>query len=240
VPGETNRFVFALPQPDGLVYVGVTDDEVDGDIPDVPAASQSEIGFLLDTMSQVLARPLTTADVVGTFSGLRPLLQAGGRTADLSRRHAVLVSDGGVVTVVGGKLTTYRRMAQDAVDAAVRQADLPRRPCRTHDLPLVGARQPIGSRTPDRLVRRFGAEAANVVSDAMAVTRLDSSRVTARVSENVTVTLAELVWGVTHEGAATVEDLLDRRTRVGLVAEDRAVVEPAAEQALEYAAEAHR
>jgi glycerol-3-phosphate dehydrogenase len=171
--------------------------------------------------------------VVGTYSGLRPLLEAGGRTADLSRRHAVLVSDTGVVTVVGGKLTTYRRMAQDAVDAAALHAGLPARPCRTHELPLVGAGEVASIRAPARLRRRFGSEAADVISDAVAVTGLEPSELLTPVADNVAVTLAELVWGVTHEGAVTVEDLLDRRTRVGLVPEDRAAVRAAAERALE-------
>ena len=125
VPGSTSRFVMALPQPDGTVYVGLTDEPVDGPVPDVPEPSEAEVDFLLDVVSATLARPLTRDDVVGAFAGLRPLLDtAGGRgeTADLSRSHAVLTSPDGVVTVVGGKLTTYRRMAQDAVDAALRAA----------------------------------------------------------------------------------------------------------------------
>ena len=105
VPGSTSRFVMALPQPDGTVYVGLTDEPVDGPVPDVPEPSEAEIDFLLDVVSATLARPLTRDDVVGAFAGLRPLLDTGGgETADLSRRHAVLTSPYGVVTVVGGKL----------------------------------------------------------------------------------------------------------------------------------------
>ena len=131
----------SLPQPDGPVYVGLTDEPVDGDVPDVPEPTEAEIDFLLDVVSAALARPLTRADVVGAYAGLRPLLDAAdGRTADLSRRHAVLTSPTGVVTVVGGKLTTYRRMAEDAVDAAVARAglDAPARAA-PRDLPLAGA-----------------------------------------------------------------------------------------------------
>ncbi len=139
VPGERTSFVNVVPQPDGQVYVGLTDVPVEGHAPDVPEPSEAEIEFLLATTSSALAHPLTRADVAGTYAGLRPLLRAEGRTADLSRRHAVLTSRSGVVTVVGGKLTTYRRMAQDAVDAAVRQAGLDARPCSTARLPLLGA-----------------------------------------------------------------------------------------------------
>jgi glycerol-3-phosphate dehydrogenase len=227
VPGETNRFVFALPQPDGMVYVGLTDEPVDGPLPDVPEATEAEIGFLLDVISAVFDRPLGREDVAGAYAGLRPLLDAGGRTADLSRRHAVLTSADGVVTVVGGKLTTYRRMAQDAVDAAVRRGRLYAGPCRTRDLPLVGAAP------RERLVRRYGTEAGAVLADARDRTGLGDAALLAPVADGVPSTLAELVWGVSHEGALDVADLLDRRTRVGLVDADRAAAEAAARAALE-------
>ncbi|NED34791.1 FAD-dependent oxidoreductase, partial [Streptomyces sp. SID8499] len=126
VPGESNRFVLVLPQGDGRVYVGLTDEPVEGPVPDVPEVPETDIGFLLDVLGSALDVPVRREDVVGAFAGLRPLLDAtpegaGGapRTADISRRHAVLTSADGVITVVGGKLTTYRRMAEDAVDAAL-------------------------------------------------------------------------------------------------------------------------
>ncbi|MGW4149457.1 glycerol-3-phosphate dehydrogenase/oxidase, partial [Streptomyces albogriseolus] len=149
VPGETNRFVLVLPQDDGRVYVGLTDEPVVGDIPDVTEPPETDIGFLLDVLCSVLHVPVHRDDVVGAFAGLRPLLDttpdhagAPPRTADISRRHAVLTSPEGVVTVVGGKLTTYRRMAEDAVDAAVRLRGLAAGPSRTASLPLVGAAAP--------------------------------------------------------------------------------------------------
>jgi glycerol-3-phosphate dehydrogenase len=235
VPGETNRFVFALPQPDGLVYLGLTDEPVDGAVPDVPEPSEAEIGFLLDVVATAFERPLHRSDVVGAFAGLRPLLEAGGRTADLSRRHAVLVSGAGVVTVVGGKLTTYRQMAQDAVDAAVRSVGLTAGPCRTRRLPLVGAvaRAELARvEAPSRLVRRYGVEAPDVLASARAVSGLTDSELLAPVALGVPVTLAELLWGVTHEGALDAGDLLNRRTRVGLVPADRVLAEDAAARAL--------
>ena len=235
VPGEHNRFVFALPQPDGRVYVGLTDEPVDGPLPDVPEPSEAEIGFLLDLISAVLDTPLHRHDVAGAFAGLRPLLDAGGRTADLSRRHAVLTSRAGVVTVVGGKLTTYRRMAEDAVDAAVARTGLEAAPCRTRHLPLVGAapREHLAAlEQPVRLVRRYGTEAGAVLADARTRTGLTDDELLAPVADGVPTTLAELVWGASHEGALDVADLLDRRTRVGLVPLDRDAATPAAEQAL--------
>ena len=228
VPGTTSRFVFALPQPDGTIYIGLTDEETDGDIPDVPRPTESEIGFLLDVVGAALESPLRRSDVVGTYAGLRPLLDSDGSTADLSRKHAVLTSATGVVTVVGGKLTTYRQMAEDAVNA-VGLTDVP---CRTRSLPLLGAasRVELGRlEEPARLVRRFGTEAALVLSNAIEVSGLDEDELLA--PGPLGVTLAELIFGITHEGAADVDDLLDRRTRVGLVPEDRAIALPMAERA---------
>ncbi|HEX4976811.1 MAG TPA: glycerol-3-phosphate dehydrogenase/oxidase [Nocardioides sp.] len=238
VPGETNRFVFALPQPDGRVYVGLTDEPVEGGVPDVPEPTEGEIGFLLDVISAVLDVPLRREDVAGAFAGLRPLLAAGGRTADLSRHHAVLTSPEGVVTVVGGKLTTYRRMAQDAVDAAVASASLPAAPCPTATLPLVGAApRPVlaGLEAPERLVRRHGTEAARVLAHAREVTGLPAEALLEPVADHLPTTRAELVWAVTHEGALDLDDLLDRRTRIGLVPADRAAVEPVAREVLSWA-----
>ncbi|GGO90075.1 glycerol-3-phosphate dehydrogenase [Wenjunlia tyrosinilytica] len=218
VPGSVNRFVLALPQMGGRVYIGLTDEPVDG-IPDVPRAPESDITFLLETVNRALHRPLTRDDVIGTFAGLRPLLDTGerGRTADVSRRHAVLVSDDGVVTAVGGKLTTYRAMAEDAVDAAVRTAGLPAGPCRTTRLPLVGAasRRTLDEVSgPDSLVARYGTEAPRVL--ALAEGRPDLLGPVA-----AGVTGAELLFAVRHEGALDADDILDRRTRIGLVPADR-------------------
>ncbi len=239
VPDETNRFVMVLPQPDGTIYAGLTDEPVEGPVPDVPEPTEPEIGFLLDVVSAAFARQLHRTDVVGAYAGLRPLLHShDGSTADLSRRHAVLTSPTGVVTVVGGKLTTYRRMAEDAVDAAVAHAGLDAGPCRTRALPLLGAapRDVLAElEAPARLVRRFGIDADLVLDDARAVTGLSDEELLAPVADGVPVTLAELVFGVTHEGAHDVGDLLDRRTRVGLVPADRALAVPAAEKALALA-----
>ncbi|MFD4265097.1 glycerol-3-phosphate dehydrogenase/oxidase [Rhodococcus sp. NPDC058481] len=222
IPGETNRFVFALPAQLGRVYLGLTDEAIEGEIPDVPQAAGFEIDFLLDTVNTALGTPLTRADVLATYSGLRPLLDTGeGKTADLSRNHAVLRSSNGVISVVGGKLTTYRKMAQDAVDAAVRAGGLAAGPCVTTRLPVVGA-GPVAGDLPASLVARYGSESAQVAA-AGALTP---------IAEGIDVTHAELAFAVSHEGALDVEDLLDRRTRVGLVPADRERATAAAEAAL--------
>lgn len=216
VPGSRNRFVFTLPAQHGRTYIGLTDVPADGDIPDVPYATDAEIDMLLAVVGTVLADPLTRDDVLGTFAGLRPLLTSAhdeDETSDLSRRHAILESSHGVLTVVGGKLTTYRRMAQDGIDEAVRRRILTTaRPSITRTLPLVGAwpRDRLGEVAAEaRLVRRFGAEAPF------------AARLPDGPGAACGVTAQELQWGVAVEGALTIGDLLDRRTRLGLVAADR-------------------
>jgi len=177
-------------------------------------------------------RPLRRSDVVGAYAGLRPLLDHEGTTAGLSREHAVLTSETGMVTVVGGKLTTYRRMAEDAVDATGLADGL----CRTRTLPLLGAapRPELASvEAPPRLVRRFGTEAPLVLANARTVTGLTDAELLAPLAPHLPATLAELVFAITHEGATDVDDLLDRRTRIGLVPADRVLARPVAERALQ-------
>lgn len=241
IPGETNRFVLVLPQGDGRVYVGLTDEPVDGGVPDVPEVPESDIGFLLDVLGSVLDAPVAREEVVGAFAGLRPLLDASpgagtgdpARTSDVSRRHAVLTSPDGVTTVVGGKLTTYRRMAQDAVDAAAEARGLRAAPSPTAALPLIGAAAPDRLRAlpaPRRLVHRYGTEAMAV----HALTAEDPG-LAEPVLPGHPVTRAELLWAIRHEGALDESDLLDRRTRIGLVPRDRAEALPVARRMLERA-----
>lgn len=238
VPGSTNRFCFCLPAENGRVFVGLTDVDAPGPVPDVPVPDRDEVDFLLDVVGRALARPLTRDDVVGTFAGLRPLVESGAdaghdgaQTADLSREHAILTAPDGLVTVTGGKLTEYRLMAEQVVDLVAGRIPGPAaRPCRTADLPLVGApgysgRDPL----PASLVDRFGAEAPLLAPASLLERPLDP------VAEGLDVTRAEFSWAVTHEGALTVDDVLDRRSRLGLVAADRAAAEPAAREALEAA-----
>ena len=188
IPGSLNRFALLLPQQDGRCYLGLTDEPLDGPIPDVATVPESDVDFLLSIGSAALARPLTRADVIGRFAGLRPLVAAGsGKTADLSRRHAVVTGPNGVVTVVGGKLTTYRRMAQDAVDAVVTARGLSAGSSSTRNI---------------RLVSHSVVDSEPVLPGG-------------------TVTRADVRRAVREEGALTVEDVLDRRTRLGLVERDR-------------------
>ncbi len=209
-PGSTSRFVFALPQRHGRVIVGLTDEAAPGPVPDVPLAEQHEIDFLLNTVSTALERPLSQADVRGTFAGLRPLIAPPGdgdgltSTADISRRHHVAVSELGIVNVLGGKLTTYRAMAEDAVTLACTQAGLAAIECVTPWLPLVGA---PGSALP-------ASERASTL--AASCDRPDEALVA-----GLDVTRGDVVCAVRAEGARSVDDVLDRRTRIGLVTSDR-------------------
>ncbi|OBY30817.1 glycerol-3-phosphate dehydrogenase/oxidase [Mycolicibacter kumamotonensis] len=232
IPGELNRFVFAMPEQLGRVYLGLTDEEAPGPIPDVPQPTTEEVSFLLDTVNRALGAAVDVGDVIGSYAGLRPLIDTGqGRTADVSRNHAVVESESGVLSVIGGKLTEYRHMAEDVLDRAVRTRALRATPCRTRDLPLVGApNNPVSSAVPapralpESLVARYGAEAADVLATATC-RRPDDP-----VAEGIDVIRAEFEYAVSHEGALSVDDILDRRTRIGLVAADRErVVEVARE-----------
>ena len=227
VPGGRNRWVFAIAQRSGVAYVGLTDEPAPGPIPDVPTAPEADVDFLLRTLSGALEVPLTRADVLGTYAGLRPLVDGDGKTSDLSRRHSVIRGAGGLVSVVGGKLTTYRRMAQDAVDAAVAAGGLDARPCRTRDLPLVGAasRQALAAvPAPRRLVERHGTEAPAVVALAGGDPEL-----LAPLAPGLDVLGVEVLHALRAEGALDADDVLDRRTRIGLVPADRERARPAVE-----------
>lgn len=235
-PGSISRFVFALPGQLGRVIVGLTDVDAPGPIPDVPRPTGDEIDFLLKTLSRALERPLTRSDIRGSFAGLRPLVEsgAGASTADISRRHRVEVSSNGSVCILGGKLTTYRAMAKDAVDLALRHAALEDPGCRTDRLPLVGA---PGSPVPVETVAsthcatatlraRYGAEAAAVLA---AGGEFGSEK----VADGIDVIRAEVMFAVRGEGALDADDVLDRRTRIGLVSDDRAAAADVVAQIVE-------
>lgn len=220
VSGSVSRFVFALPAQLGRVYVGVTDVDAPGPVSDQPQPDGAEIDFLLETINGALQQPLSRADIIGTFAGLRPLIGdpvagAHGELADVSRRHRVQITDDTLISVIGGKLTTYRRMAQDAVDTAVATGRLSAGDCITTVTPLVGA---VGTREvaglPASLMERFGAEAPTVIEKARLPRPLDP------VVDGIDVTRAEIEFALTHEGALDTDDIIHRRTRIGLVDTD--------------------
>lgn len=247
VPGHFGRYVFAMPQTDDIVIIGLTDDPapgVDGIAPPVPADDES---FLLDTINQALRTPLTSADVIGRFAGLRPLVSPvarrvngaapAGPTSDVSRRHLLLEEEGRPLTIAGGKLTTYRKMAEDVVDAACRRLNQAP-PCRTKTLPLVGAASRSAlARTaaPERLVRRYGTEAPRVHALTLAHPEL-----AAPVVDGMGATGAEMLYGALYEGALQPDDLVERRTRCSFVADGVPAATATACRALARAAELTR
>lgn len=229
VAGESARWVGATPTGDGRVIVGLTDEEHHGPIEDEPTVTAAEEHFLLSTVATAFDHPLGPECVIGRYAGYRPLLDSGtGSTADISRRHAIIASqDGRLVTLVGGKLTTYRRMAQDLVDRVVGDHG-PR--CRTASIPLVGAApraQLRGIDAPPRLVARYGTEAPEVAALAAADPSLLQP-----VFDGTPVLGVELLFGLRHEGALDVDDLLDRRVRLGLVSAERLRAQPLADALL--------
>jgi glycerol-3-phosphate dehydrogenase len=238
VPGHFGRFVFACPRSDGLVLIGLTDAPYEGERLDALAVTEEEEKFLLETISLALEKPLRSEDVVGRYAGLRPLLDSGrgasARTADLSRSHAVIEDPASnAVTVVGGKLTTYRQMAQDAVDLVAARRGVVAGPCRTSMLPLVGAppramQAPRG--VPHRLWRRFGAEAIELM--ALAQERPEWLE---PIVPGVPALGIEALAAIEREGALSVDDLLDRRLRLGLVPSWYEQARPAVESLLDEA-----
>jgi glycerol-3-phosphate dehydrogenase len=228
VPGEPGRFLLLIPLPDGRAILGLTDEPAPGPIPTVPEVPESDVDFLLAGIRDVLGAPLTRDHVLGSFAGLRPLLQQDGKdSADLSRHHAVLTSEEGVITVIGGTLTTYRKMAADAVDAAVGSRGLSAGPSRTTEIALVGAaprRHLTDIEAPATLVAKYGTEAARVA----ALTEFDQD-LAEPVAGGLHLTAAEVLWAVRHEGALDADDVLDRRSRLGLDPTQRTAALPQVE-----------
>jgi glycerol-3-phosphate dehydrogenase len=213
-------FVVVWPETD-LVYLGTTDTDYQGPL-DNPACMPEDVDYLLEAANNVTTSNLTRADVTGVWAGLRPLLappKKGGhvseRTSDLSRRHTVRTSAHGVVTVTGGKLTTYRKMAQDTVDAVVlRLGENPKtRRCITKTLRLIGAtaapKDPVTAvRSHSHLLGRYGTESPAVLAVAEGRPELLEP-----VVDGLPYTGAELLYAVREEMAQTLDDVLARRTR---------------------------
>ena len=229
VPGD-KRSLFIVPWdelPDGTFehcYVGTTDTDFAGDLDD-PQADDADLEYVLRALNHALTTTITGDDVTGAWAGLRPLVKGAesARTADLSRRHSICTSDAGLVTVTGGKLTTYRVMASDTVDVVTRRLGVRAR-SRTKRMALLGAegfRRPPASHPDAHLSRRYGSEAAEV----KALIALDASLAEPLVPGQQYVR-AEAVHAVRQEMATTLVDVLARRTRAHL--HDRAACVAAA------------
>ncbi len=211
------RVLFAIPW-HGHTVVGTTDTPISS-VPLEPVAQEQEVEFILRTASLYLAHTPARSDVLSVFAGIRPLVRAGdaGNTAALSRDHTIRIEETGLVTVCGGKWTTYRHMAEDCVNQAAILARLPETPCPTRDLKIHGYHTDAASLGD---LRVYG-------SDADAIRNLGRPE---RLHPALPYTAAEVLWAVRHEMARTVEDVLARRTRA-LFLNARAAIEMAPEVA---------
>jgi glycerol-3-phosphate dehydrogenase len=168
---------------------------------------EQEIEFILATASQYLAKPPRRDDVLSVFAGVRPLVRAEGavNTAALSRDHVIHIDGSGLMTICGGKWTTYRHMAEDCVDQAATLAQLPERPCVTHHLRIHAHAE--STKAPDPLAV-YGADKARI--QTLIADRLELGE---RLHCDLPYLKAEVVWAAREEMARTVEDVLARRTR---------------------------
>jgi len=226
VPGD-RRSVFVVPWaaneiggsgedregPARYTYIGTTDTDYDGPLDD-PKCTLEDVEYVLRAVNAWTSATVTPDDVTGSWAGLRPLISdaRSARTADLSRRHSVTTSANGLVTVTGGKLTTYRLMAADTVDAAVQVLGTERRvgASPTKRLRLVGARG--GKPQNGRLDSRYGTE----VTDVFALGRDDRS-LAEPLHEALPYLGAEVVFAARYEMAHTLDDILSRRTRARIL-----------------------
>jgi len=219
---DDGRVLFAVPW-HGKIVLGTTDTPVDETLLE-PIAFEQEIEFILKHASQYLTGNPTRKDVRSVFAGLRPLVKAGDgqNTASLSRDHTLMVSDSGLVTITGGKWTTYRKMAQDTIDQAATVAGLNIKECVTENLRIHGWLKNVDRNDP---LHQYG-------SDRLKLHKIidEKPELGEPLHERLPYLKAEVVWAVRSEMAMTVEDVLSRRTRA-LLLDAKASVEMAPEVA---------
>ena len=226
--GTDGRIIFAIPYEGDFTLIGTTDAEHD-DLDTPPECTPEEARYLCDFASEYFRQPVTPDDIVWSYSGVRPLYDDGAKSATAATRDYVLSLDTGagapVLNVFGGKITTYRRLAEAAL-ARVAEALGPVAPAWTAGVPLPGgdfavdgvealigdlrARHPfLDDAWARRLVRAYGTDAARILGDARAAA--DMGR-----DFGATLTEAELRWLIAHEYVRTAEDVVWRRSRLGL------------------------
>jgi glycerol-3-phosphate dehydrogenase len=232
VPHTTDgRLMFALPW-HGHTVVGTTDTPIESASYE-PQPFEAEIEFILETAARYLTRPPQRKDILSIYAGIRPLVKVAGnnKTSSLSRDHTIHIDDSGLLSIVGGKWTTYRHMAEDCVDHAITLGDLKDSPCVTYDLPVHGYH-----RNPELLgsLAVYGADAERI--EALAKADPELAR---RLHPELPYIAAEVVWAAREEMARSVEDVLARRTRA-LILNARAAIAMAPEVARMLAAELGR
>ena len=221
------RVMFAIPWHDHAL-LGTTDTPI-SEVTLEPVAMPDEIDFILETAAQYLAKRPTREDILSVFAGIRPLVKSGGgKTAGLSREHTIDVSKSGLLSIAGGKWTTYRKMAEDCVDQAATLAMLDERPCATRDLRIhayCDQPQQFGQ------LGFYGSDAPEIAE--IARKNPDLGR---RLDQRLPIIGAQVVWAVRQEMARKVEDALARRTRA-LFVDARAAIAMAPQVAQIMAAE---
>jgi glycerol-3-phosphate dehydrogenase len=201
------RVMFAVPWHNHVV-VGTTDTLLESGSLE-PVALDSEVDFVLKTAGQYLVRQPERKDVLSVFAGLRPLAKPDEEkkaTREISRGHRILISVSGLITIIGGKWTTYRRMAEDTIDKAVMLGGLTERECITHHLPVHGYRMDIDAYNDP--LAFYGLDKENVLSISD-----EEKRYNGWLSEKLQIHKSQVAWAVRKEWARTVEDVLARRTR---------------------------
>ena len=210
------RILFAIPWHDRVI-VGTTDIEVEKTTLD-PVALEDEIEFLLSTASKYLEKDPTRSDILSVFSGLRPLVKQGDEhdTAAISREHVVTISRSGLITIAGGKWTTYRKMSEDVIDHSIAVAQLDYKSSTTESLHLHGYIKEI--RNDEFGI--YGSNAGNLVE------LCKEESLNSLIHPNFKIREGEVIWSIRNEAARTVEDFLARRTRA-LFLDAKAAVEMA-------------
>jgi glycerol-3-phosphate dehydrogenase len=212
------RVMFAIPW-HGHTLVGTTDTPIEEATLE-PRPLEQEIEFVLETAGRYLRKPITRSDVRSVFVGIRPLVRSGDaqNTSALSRDHTIHIDPSGLLTVTGGKWTTYRNMAEDCVNQAATLARLPETPCATRNLNVHGFHRQASKFGP---LAVYGADALLIQDLARAEPGLERP-----LHSALPVSEAEVVWAARFEMARRVEDVLARRTRA-LFLEARAAMEMA-------------
>jgi glycerol-3-phosphate dehydrogenase len=220
VPAGEGRAIFALPWY-GRTLIGTTDNDFDGDI-DHPRPGGEDIAYLLDAVNELFGTSLGAGDLVGAYAGVRPLIATGDpkKSVDISRKAELYETSSGMLTITGGKLTTWRRMAKQTVDRLVEREGR-EAPCHTAEIPLgmearpedLGAPEGVGEEALEQLAFRYGHAARQVLDIAREEAKLSQPIVPGRPD-----LLAEAVVAARHEQARKVADVLLRRTRLGLLA----------------------
>lgn len=202
---DDGRVLFAVPW-QGKVILGTTDTPVNT-ITAEPQPMEEEIDFIISHFNRYCSKSITRADVLSVFAGLRPLVKSKGQTHTslLSRDHSIIIHKSGLVSIVGGKWTTYRKMAQDAVDNAVFVAGGKKLACKTKQLPIGNWQKPLDKTAP---LFEYGNDAAVIRS------WMQQSKWAELIHPNYAYTKAEIRWHVEAEMAMTVEDVLARRIRL--------------------------